>query len=627
MENELISILEEQINEDISSVKKIINEREKSSGELIKNYERLLRNKQQAEEEINSNGVGKEEAEVDLIKINEELNNINIKRESIKKEVYDEISKKKRDLTRAKNLVDRNKETTEEIAKIDIDINTLLKHKEEAEKELNKNGAGKEEAEADLIKIQKELTDKQNLKQEKNNIIESYKRKIENLISKYNIEDITKKREEIKKDQEKTEQQERRNKAENEIINELGYAGYIRWMEKSAKVVVDNEEERKEIKELLDLRRVHFLELKGDKFEKYTEFKNKALDLYLKGELDLSEMQIEQQEIELESEPNLEENSEAEAESEPKPESDLDLIKDQGQDLLKPEQKPTQIPIQEPTQRPIPPQQLKPITPQPIPQPQPKPETEFKLGKTASIAMADKVYTFDTKQVKQAMNKSYNEISAMLDNYLIGDEKALIQKLITKNEFDPTILAIINDAGAIYPNEKQKLVKQYVDKCLDPKEKSELKIEYDTKELSKVNLFNRIFKRELNSQEKYKMIIRASAAQSKDIAEVDGEYKIGAMEKFISKFTRKQPMALPTRAEIEAAYAYNENIYGKNRKEFKDSMKIAKEQISKDGYKELNKFAKKQNKEESKKYFKDEEIEEIDLFAVEEDSGQDSQEL
>ena len=135
-----------------------------------------------------------------------------------------------------------------------------------------------------------------------------------------------------------------------------------------------------------------------------------------------------------------------------------------------------------------------------------------------------------------------------------------------------------------------------------PNDENNLGVQYDMDSLSKVSLIKRLFKKELNNEEKFKIVTLAKNAEKNGIATTSGEYKLDWKEKFISKLTKQRPMALASSAEMEAAYEYNKNLYGKTGDDFKESMKVSKENMtSKEAAKELKSLAKSQQREDEER--------------------------
>lgn len=222
------------------------------------------------------------------------------------------------------------------------------------------------------------------------------------------------------------------------------------------------------------------------------------------------------------------------------------------------------------------------------------------IGKKAKISMGEHEFSVGSKEVKKGINLSDKQIAEILDEYIDKEEeKTLAKQLIKNNEMDTTILNVIYKAG-IDSAAKKDLVNCYLNKCLVPNEEKNIGIEYDANKLSKVNILNRILKIEINNNEKNELILRAKKAAEKGITSIKGEYKINWAEKIFGAFGGTLRLPEVTEAQIEAANKYNDSLHGKQGNEFKESMKVAKENMSKEGYKELKSLAKSQNKQIAK---------------------------
>lgn len=153
----------------IDKLKELMNSEKKEqmleevAEDVKKEYNDLLDYKQQAEQEINQNGAGKQEAENDLVKIENRLKEILEKElneyELILENVNIELIGVQNDLNTIEELEKNNKKLDKEAEELDKEYKILLKYKKEAEQEINQNGAGKQEAENDLLNIDKRINE------------------------------------------------------------------------------------------------------------------------------------------------------------------------------------------------------------------------------------------------------------------------------------------------------------------------------------------------------------------------------------------------------------------------------------------------------------------------------------
>lgn len=241
----------------------------------------------------------------------------------------------------------------------------------------------------------------------------------------------------------------------------------------------------------------------------------------------------------------------------------------------------------------------------------PEPIYKIEIGKKAKIIMAGgHEFNIPAKDVKDGVNLSKEQTIEILNKYIDDENSVLLaQQLVEKNELDTTVLNVIEKSG-IDDNTKKEVLNSYFNKCLLPTEENKIDIKYNAKEMSKVNLWNRILKRELNNNEKSELLLKAKKAEELGIAKTEGEYKVNAIEKILGKFGGTLRLPEPSDAQIEAAYKYNEN---RDKENFKDSIKNFKSEMSKEGYKELKSLSKAEEKQNEVSSDGKDADEEIDL--------------
>ena len=241
----------------------------------------------------------------------------------------------------------------------------------------------------------------------------------------------------------------------------------------------------------------------------------------------------------------------------------------------------------------------------------PEPIYKIEIGKKAKIIMAGgHEFNIPAKDVKDGVNLSKEQTIEILNKYIDDENSVLLaQQLVEKNELDTTVLNVIEKSG-IDDNTKKEVLNSYFNKCLLPTEENKIDIKYNAKEMSKVNLWNRILKRELNNNEKSELLLKAKKAEELGIAKTEGEYKVNAIEKILGKFGGTLRLPEPSDAQIEAAYKYNEN---RDKENFKDSIRNFKSEMSKEGYKELKSLSKAEEKQNEVSSDGKDADEEIDL--------------
>ncbi len=231
------------------------------------------------------------------------------------------------------------------------------------------------------------------------------------------------------------------------------------------------------------------------------------------------------------------------------------------------------------------------------------------MGKNPSIQINDnlaiEIFDIKPKYIKQGLNLSIEEKATLIQKYIESkNDQLFVLEMLKKKEFDISILNAIDKAPKTLSDaDKKSIAKQYLDQTMQPDPDNDISIEYDVDSLSKVSIFKRLFrtKGELNNQEKFDILSYADAAEKRGIATKNGEYKVGKKEKLISFFTRKQALYLPSEQDIEFAYEYNDNLYGKeeNKKDFKESLKVSKEKF--EDKKDKKQFAKFANDQRNQK--------------------------
>lgn len=237
----------------------------------------------------------------------------------------------------------------------------------------------------------------------------------------------------------------------------------------------------------------------------------------------------------------------------------------------------------------------KPQGPQGPNQPDKTPIYKIEIGRKAKIIMAGKhEFNIDSKDVKEGLNLSEEQTLEILNEYIDNENSVLLaQGLVKENKLDTTVLNVIAKSG-IDDDAKKLVINSYFNKCLVPEEESKIDVNYNAKEMSKVNILKRLFKREITNNEKCELLARAKIAEKLGAAKTEGEYKISAVEKILGKFGGTLRLPEPSDAQIEAAYKYNEN---KDKENFKNSIRNFKSEMSKEGYKEMKSLAKTEKKQ------------------------------
>ena len=192
--------------------------------------------------------------------------------------------------------------------------------------------------------------------------------------------------------------------------------------------------------------------------------------------------------------------------------------------------------------------------------------TKVIVGRKGQISYDGEKYKISSKTIKKALNMTPTEvIRVMKDNGLemSKEQQDEIKLGIKNNTLDSTVLAGICAARKMPEETKEILLKHYLEdgiKALNKEDtKNSLNLTYDQNDLSKSSILKRIFRREVNSDEKYEMMKKARVGERYGIAKTEGEYEPDKKSRLISFLSRNKIQKLPTMKEtIEVAELYNE---------------------------------------------------------------------
>ena len=196
------------------------------------------------------------------------------------------------------------------------------------------------------------------------------------------------------------------------------------------------------------------------------------------------------------------------------------------------------------------------------------------IGRKGKIIVNGKEFTVSSKDIKKGAKLNYDEkLEILTKNPLcrefLKDKKEEEIKNYVSN-LDGAVLIAIDEVGkqidATYRNHEitvEFLMTRYLEAMDNAKngKKHEVDIEYDLDDLSKANVLSRIFRREVNEQDKLSIRKYAKKYERYGIAEQKGEYKgPDFVTRLVSKITGKstKDYLLPTREDEEmAAWMYN----------------------------------------------------------------------
>ena len=127
------------------------------------------------------------------------------------------------------------------------------------------------------------------------------------------------------------------------------------------------------------------------------------------------------------------------------------------------------------------------------------------------------------------------------------------------------------------------------------------------KDLSKTNFFGRLFKREVNTDEKIEIYDNAIKAEKNGIGKIEGKYKTTRLEKFLNWWDKGNTITrLPIHHRMEeieeVAYVYNEMRFDENGKKVtnKELQRAFKERLHSDAQlddEDKEKFSESQREE------------------------------
>lgn len=212
----------------------------------------------------------------------------------------------------------------------------------------------------------------------------------------------------------------------------------------------------------------------------------------------------------------------------------------------------------------------------------------IKMGRQAKITINGKTFKASKKSVKVGLNiyerhlieKMRRTIKTSTIEKILGNEED-IEEYMKKGIADPAVINSILDAPKLSFEDRSKIIENYCLECMNPTNKNNIEVLYDLKDLSKTNIFSRLFKSEVNNEEKFKIMNKATIAERYGIGKKDGNYKPGIISRLISKITKDPIKQMPTIEQMqEAATMYNKLRDEEKTNKIKDSKFISDLQVS-----------------------------------------------
>jgi len=244
---------------------------------------------------------------------------------------------------------------------------------------------------------------------------------------------------------------------------------------------------------------------------------------------------------------------------------------------------------------------------------------DIQIGRRGLIDYDGTEYEVSARDIKYGLSLNSledKELKEYLRKELRVKENKLdaLKDLVREGTFDMTVIHAVYSSD-MPKKQKSEILNQYVAKIqyskANVKNQNKLDIQYDMEDLSKAGLFSRIFRQEVNTDEKLQMYNNAIKAERYEIGKIHGEYKPSRLESFFRKLTgREETAKFPIYKEedvIDAAYAYNEMAYDK------DGNKLKKKEVVKSFKEMLRANAELDNEldEETKGQLTDEQLREV----------------
>ena len=227
----------------------------------------------------------------------------------------------------------------------------------------------------------------------------------------------------------------------------------------------------------------------------------------------------------------------------------------------------------------------------------------IKVGRTIDIQITDKdgkdvIWTIDKKEVKWGANLTSEEVKDIIVELTKIDAKE-IEECMEKGLLNPTIINAINELPD--KNINAEIMKSYIEKTAFisknnqkiPSGKKHLDIIYDQKDLAKTNIFNRIFRKEINEKEKNTILGIAQKEFRYGISDIEGSYKPNWQSKIMSRLFNNRVQALPSGDDkvyqemYKTAESYNKIRQGNTQGKVEEQIGIKVDEI-KDAKKFMN---------------------------------------
>ncbi len=499
------------------------------------------------------------EYEKDLAKITKEIENTETEKEDVNN-LLKEKKEKSRLISNEQQLLkeeEQCKKTIEEISKTKVFENgKLVKSKEQLEYE------------SDLIKIQKELEVLQKEKIELKKINEEFQEKVK----KYKLKEI--------KEQTREEKTNEENKKEENTQKEVErFTGDV--IDKNGKVISKQEETKKEKEQTREEKIKEESKEEKKKKEEEKKIEEQNIEEGLKWKVKRAENE------------QSGESAQSTAESAEAIEAKINKAKEEFEKANR-DYKNIHLGVVEPK-----------IEREEIEGAIEKAgltlakDLKIEIGRTGKITYNGQSYEFGKSFIKEGTHLNVKETIELMKEIGLNQTRKsteFVKECIKQDFMDPTIIHMIHRLN-MPAEDKKKIMRQYVSDVYNAKQEEKFEnncnILYNEEDFSKTNLWDRLMKREINTEEKVKIISKARKANRYNLADIKGEYKPNLLSKLIDIVKREKTPKMPTMKDKQVvASKFNEllnknEVDNVNSAKYMDNVKLT--DIQKEELKELNK--------------------------------------
>lgn len=235
-------------------------------------------------------------------------------------------------------------------------------------------------------------------------------------------------------------------------------------------------------------------------------------------------------------------------------------------------------------------------------------DLKIEIGRKGKITYKGITYELGKRIIKEGINLTQEETVELAKEMGMNDTKEaekILGECIKEKLVDSTVLCMISNMNMPI-EDKKKIARTYITDAFNVKTgkafENNCKVEYNEKDLSKSGLFARIFRKEVNEEEKIEMISRARTANRNSIADIRGEYKPDRVSRFMNWIRGEETVKMPTMKDKQIVGEEFNKLLNKNEVDKINSneyMKNAKlTEVQKQELKELYKSQTRNMKEE-----------------------------